>query len=377
MESQKYFHETYGQCREAFKANLSLLQSRWNKASADRFDINVPDEDLSIDVINAPAEDSNDKLLILTSGEHGIEGYLGSALINLFCEEFINSLDPKNTGILLVHAINPYGMKYHRKSNENNVDINRNFVADWNTLDSQLNSDYKKAVSFFQPSSRYGAAVLENLKLAAGFLKAIKSIGISSVERAITLGQYEFEKGLYYGGTGFEPSTLYMKRLYETIPAQYKSVVHLDLHTGYGPANDMSIVNSRYEKRTSEQLKELFGYPQILKTDAQEFYEINGDMIDYMYKLFSSSFPEKHLYSTTFEFGTIGDRTIDSLKTLKIIINENRLNFFGASSEKNAAKIKAEIDMLYAPKDTAWRENAAEKFRQAASGVLKAEGFIE
>lgn len=376
-EINKYFHETYDECRIAFKNSLPYIQSLWTTAALESINIGTKSDDLTIDTINAPAQDLFENLLIITTGEHGIEGYLGSAILKLFTEEFLNRINPENTGLLLVHGINPYGMKYRRKSNENNVDINRNFVMKWNELNKQINLNYKSIVSFFQPPSQYRGSIGEGLNFAAGLLKTIKKIGVSSIERALTLGQYEFDRGLYYGGTTYEPSTRYMRKLYETLPIPYKNVLHLDIHTGYGPANNMSVVNSKHEKRSSEELKKAFNYPQVLKTDANEFYEINGDMIDYMYRLFESKFPDKNLYSTTLEFGTIGDGIFDSLKTLKITISENQLYFNGAKSEKNSRKIKDDFDLLYAPRDKAWRENAADKFRQAAEGILIAENFIE
>lgn len=372
----KYFYETYEECRAEFKNSLPCIQSLWENAAADSFDIVTKEDELTIDVINAPAQELFENLLIITTGEHGIEGYLGSVILKLFTVEFLNRLNPENTGLLFVHGINPYGMKYRRKSNENNVDINRNFVIDWDKLNKQINENYKSTVSFFQPESQYRSSISEGLKFTAGLLKSIKKIGISSIERALTLGQYEFDKGLYYGGTTYEPSTKYMRKLYETVPIPYKNVVHLDIHTGYGPVNNMSIVNSRFEKRSSEELKKTFSYPEVLKTDANEFYEINGDMIDYIYRLFESKFPGKHLYSTTLEFGTIGDGILDSLKTLGIAINENRLHFYGAKSDKASEKIKDDFDLLYAPRDKAWCENAADKFRQAAEGILIGENFI-
>lgn len=372
----KYFYETYEESRASFKGSLPYIQSLWKKATAESFNIGNAPDDLTIDVITAPPQVKFENLLIITTGEHGIEGYLGSAILKLFTEEFINKLNPKNTGLLLVNCINPYGMKYRRKSNENNVDINRNFILNWDNLNKQINTNYRSIVSFFQPESQYKSSTWEVLRFTAGLLRSIKKIGISSIERALTLGQYEFNRGLYYGGTTFEPSTQYMQRLYETVPVPYKNVVHLDIHTGYGPANNMSIVNSKYEKRISEELKKVFNYPHVLKTDANEFYEINGDMIDYLYRLFEAKFPDKHLYSTTLEFGTMGDRILDSLKTLRAAIDENRLYFFGAKSNKDSKKIKDNFDLLYAPRDKAWRENAVVKFRQAAEGILRAENFI-
>lgn len=370
----KYFYETYEECRTVFRNQLVKVRQIWNAAELKSYEIG---KGLTIDVIHAPALIRPEKLLILTAGEHGLEGYTGAALLNYFFEHFLDRFSADDTGLLLVHGINPYGMKFRRKTNERNIDINRNFIVDWGTFDPSVNKDYTKAMPFFQPDREYGLALMENIRLLAGFLKTVKSMGASGIERAITLGQYEQENGLYFGGHGYEPSTKCMIKLYETIPEPYQRVIHLDLHTGYGAANTMSIVNSKYEKRSSEELKTAFGYPDVVKTDADEFYEIQGDMIDFLYQLFERKFKDKHLYSTTFEFGTLGNTTLSALKTLKAIISENQLFFKGASSVKNRKRIEADFSMLYAPMDPAWRENALQKFDEAAVGILRAEGFID
>jgi hypothetical protein len=64
----------------------------------------------------------------LTIGEHGIEAYLGSAVMQVLIDEFLHRLPREETGLLLVHVINPWGMKYRRRVNSQNVDLNRNFV---------------------------------------------------------------------------------------------------------------------------------------------------------------------------------------------------------------------------------------------------------
>ena len=94
-------------------------------------------------------EDSNEEEVnvnvIHCSGTHGIEGYLGSAIQLRFLHELflqqekrlrtnnVHAPPTKNTPVkkvLLIHAINPYGMRHHRRTNENNVDLNRNVLSE-------------------------------------------------------------------------------------------------------------------------------------------------------------------------------------------------------------------------------------------------------
>lgn len=90
--------------------------------------------------------------VIHSSGVHGVEGYLGSAIQIRFLHEMIlrnkeliarnkhNLSDEyKLRKILLIHSVNPYGMRHNRRTNENNVDINRNALSteEWGIIRSR------------------------------------------------------------------------------------------------------------------------------------------------------------------------------------------------------------------------------------------------
>src|SRR5213592_2819131 len=68
------------------------------------------------------------RVLLHSSGLHGVEGFAGSA-IQL---QLLNSLPslPQDAALIVVHVLNPYGMAWLRRFNENNVDLNRNFLGD-------------------------------------------------------------------------------------------------------------------------------------------------------------------------------------------------------------------------------------------------------
>ena len=94
------------------------------------------DDDLTIDfgLFLPPSSDSSppkiENLLVHISGTHGVEGPAGSA-IQLASLNYLSShpLSHPTTGVLFVHGLNAYGFKHHRRVNENNVDLNRNFLT--------------------------------------------------------------------------------------------------------------------------------------------------------------------------------------------------------------------------------------------------------
>jgi hypothetical protein len=67
-----------------------------------------------------------------------------------FIDKYLPRLDPRTTGLLLVHAINPWGMKHHRRVNADNIDLNRTFL--WNqAFDPAFNPEYDFLNDYINP----------------------------------------------------------------------------------------------------------------------------------------------------------------------------------------------------------------------------------
>ncbi|WP_255800720.1 DUF2817 domain-containing protein [Acaryochloris sp. 'Moss Beach'] len=83
---------------------------------------------LSIDIARYGSK-SPHTTLILSSGLHGVEGYCGSAIQMATLTDLLPQLTlPKGMAVLLIHALNPYGFAWNRRCNEDNIDLNRNFL---------------------------------------------------------------------------------------------------------------------------------------------------------------------------------------------------------------------------------------------------------
>ena len=75
--------------------------------------------------------------IVVSSGLHGVEGFLGSAIQLAMLEE-LKADTAKNIRWVFIHAINPFGFAQIRRFNEDNVDLNRNFCYQiLNTLELQ------------------------------------------------------------------------------------------------------------------------------------------------------------------------------------------------------------------------------------------------
>ena len=368
----EYFYNSYDEIRSHLKDRTEKLRKDGVTVKVSEYAVDESDN-LYIDNIYLPSEKAKENLIVLTTGVHGMEGYIGATMLDIFFEEIYPDINTKNTGILIVANINPYGMKYMRRNNENNVDLNRNFIIDWKNFDLGSNKDYPEVKEFLQPEGKIGNALWHEVTFYLKLAKEAITKGADKVSDALLTGQYEYPNGVYYGGNGDEISTAYVKSVFnDCLDGEYKNIVHIDIHSGYGPRYNMVIFNSVYETMTEAETKEAFNYDYVISHDSESFYATTGDTTDYFYRLAESKNTNKELFSTCFEFGTIGDSFIDSILSLKYTVDENRQHWFPTDNKTSSEVVKENYNELFYPTETAWREKTVADFKAATQGVLDA-----
>ena len=326
---------------------------------------------LYIDSFYLPSTKEKTNLVVLTTGVHGMEGYIGATMLDVFFQEVYPTLDTANTGVLVVANVNPYGMKYFRRYNENNVDLNRNFILDWDNFDLSSNKEYPKVDTFLGPTGKIGNGLWHEVGFYLSLAKTAITEGADTVSDALLTGQYEYPQGVYYGGNGDEASTVYLKDVFsQCLDSAYENIVHNDIHSGYGPRYNMVIFNSVYETMNEKESQEAFGYDYVIAYDSESFYATTGDTTDFFYRLAEQKQAQAELYSTCFEFGTIGDEFFDTILSLKYTIDENRNHWYPTDNKLTEQIIHENYMELYYPTETAWREKTVADFKTAAMGIL-------
>jgi len=364
-----YFPTSYEDSRERFIQNLSLLQTKWPDARLESHPLK-DHPDLSIDWFWAePARKEN--IIILSTALHGVEGFVGGAMQHLFIQEFLPRLNPENTGLLLVHAINPWGMKHHRRFNPNNVDLNRNFVYDGN-YDISLNHLYPELRDLLVPQRRVNSILGETLRFGLQVILLMARHGVKAGRDGILMGQYIDPEGFYFGGQEAQEETLVMMAFLKKALRDYETILHLDMHSGYGPRYQMSLTNPENDPLSSRELAEKYNYPLVVKANPDEFYTTLGDMNAYVYQLGSEKYPEKQVLSTSFEFGTFGESLLAGIRSLRAEIFEMQLSNHGAKNKTIAEYIRKEYQEQSFPAEERWREKALADARQAFDGILRA-----
>ena len=372
------FYDEYDDVRAHLLDTVDALKAEGYNAELSSYAIDESDG-LYIDSIYIPATEKQTNLVVITTGVHGIEGYIGSVMLDVFWEEIYSAeINKANTGVLVVANVNPYGMKYHRRYNENNVDLNRNFIIDWDEFDTSVNKDYPKVDTFLGPKDTMGNIVGHELSFYGSMIKELIEDGADTISNALLGGQYEYAEGVYYGGNGDEASTTYLKDVFkQTLESEYENIVHIDVHSGYGPRYNMVIFNSVFETMTEAESVELFGYDYVIANDSEDFYATTGDTTDFYYRLKDKLGTDNTLFSTCFEFGTIGDSFLDSIISMKYTIEENQNHWNPSSNETTNEIIKERYQELFYPTEKDWREKTIEDFTTACKGVLKAKLIAE
>ena len=369
-----YFPSSYEDSRERFRLSLSLLQQKWPDARLESYPLKEH-PDLSVDWIWADSR-RKENLVIVSTGEHGIEGYVGAAMMKVFIEEFAPRLDSEDTGLLLIHALNPWGMKYHRKVNENNVDMNRNFVFDGN-FDPAINPEFHQVSYLINPQKRMRSFGLENLYFWGRVVRALLTAGYATVSQAFLLGQHHTPNGCFYGGSSYQETTKVAMDLYRQAIEAYQNGIQFDMHTGYGPRYQMTVIVPPNDPVPSGEAMQKFNYPLVQKITADEFYAISGDMGEYYYRMIEAKYPGKRLFACGFEFGTFGDSLLARIRSLRSMVFENQLHWHGAKDKKTAERVLNEFEKHYYPRETKWREKALSDGRQAFEGILSAYQLLD
>jgi hypothetical protein len=364
-----YYQETYEECREAFVRSIENVIVGFDSVKTGR--IYVPSEindDLSIDWCYIPAQKAKDKLLILNSGLHGIEGYTGSAIQKMFIEKILKQQLPDNMGVLLLHGLNPYGFKYRRKATENNVDLNRNCLKGDEIFDIK-NQGFAELTEFLMPSKPVN---INNFRNQFFYLISIYKIiqkSMPVLRQAALQGQYDFNKGIYYGGKDYESQIKTLKPFLIDKIEEYKMVLNVDLHTGYGERGTMHLFIDKPEDKTvAKGIEKIFEGSKIDWGSNEDFYTISGEYIVWA----NSLVPDVFCIPMCFEFGTLNSqKTFGSLKSMQIMILENQGAHYGYKNEKNETKVKHLFNELYYPSSTVWRSKVISDAYEMMNRMMK------
>lgn len=277
-------------------------------------------------------------LLVHIAGTHGIEGYLGSQVQEELLQhsEIIDS----KLNLCFVHPLNPYGMSWRRRTNHQNIDLNRNGIEFSKTRPN--NRDYREVSGIISADSWWSRA-----GAVPHLIKQLVQWGPRRLLGAFASGQYDFPEGLFFGGQelSWELSTLLstLKKHF----AEVERIFVLDVHTGLGSyGNEYLIADDCIAVEEVHSIQAIFKAPLHLSKEAG--YPITGSVGTAVAEAFTTA----QTQSLVQEFGTF-----DALSNLIALIQENQLWQLG---ERNNLERENLITKVFFPPDEKWRRDCVD-----------------
>lgn len=343
------FPLTYDECRERFRwtcraAGLSFTAHPITARGEHG-------QELTIDVTSYGAADPRRALVVLT-GVHGDEGFSSSTLLCDAIDRWVvDGADPDlpdDAAVLMVHAVNPWGMAYWRRQNESNVDLNRNWGRDDRTVPPH-NPGYDVLHPVLAPADAEPPTPESLLDVTRAL---IEQHGYAWVKSAVSEGQYHHPDGLYFGGDRTEESNRILAGVVAERLAAAEDVLVLDLHTGHGAFGTYTLLSHVAETHPDDAwLRSVFDADRIECTSSST--ATTGPKHGQIASGLHDVVPAATWRTVTMELGTISDT--------RMIVNERAehwVHFHGDRTTPEHARIVWNHRCGSTPDDPEWERTA-------------------
>ncbi|MGB9098068.1 DUF2817 domain-containing protein [Erwinia sp.] len=314
-------------------------------------------EALSTDVavVGNPAAEN---LMLIVSGTHGVEGYYGSDSQIAWLEALDVAALPDSVALVMVHLINPWGTAHLRRVNEDNADLNRNFINF--AAGSPDNAAYPDLHAVYTCKDVDGA----ERKLADALLQAkCDESGWAGVKRIVEAGQYQFADGIFFGGKQASWSHQTLKTIVSRHLAQAKRIISFDLHTGAGAyGHPMLMAIAEHDYPALQQGKEIFGeWLTVLLTGAGRDSEtgVTATATGYLSQFMLDNLPEAQLLQLVVECGTLEGQEMH-----RRLRDDHWLHLYGDPASDRGQQIKRDLYAGFYPDDPDWQALIAFRTQQ-------------
>lgn len=301
--------------------------------------------DLAIDVAEfGPAE--SDSVLMVVSATHGVEGFAGSALQTHWLDQFaVGGEDgprPDNVRVIVVHAFNPHGFAWVRRVNEDNVDLNRNFI-DWDKP-APANTDYTKIADLVVPQTWTDE---EQQRTLGELMIYLDKFGLAKLQAVVSGGQYDDENGVFFGGKGPTWSHRWLNTWANENLSAASQVAVLDLHTGLGERGAAQLIGAHaVDEEAHLRADKWFGNVVAMGgADSVSAY-LDGDWLRHFNNLIEAT-----VTAVAIEYGTI-----DPISVLQALRSDAWLHGYGDPAGDEAPAIKAAVRAAFAGDEPEWAE---------------------
>lgn len=223
------FSNTYAEARAKF-LDLAAARDAAVISTVHPTECGAQGEELAIDIATF-GDPAAKKTLFLVSGTHGQEGFYGSALQI----EFLRELEiPDGVNVVALHALNPWGFSHLSRTDDRNIDINRNFID--HDQPAPRNDLYATLHDALCPNDW----TEQTLDWSVARNAIAEDFGYQAMVTALAGGQTIEPSGLLYIGDRPSWSHEVVRDLLPTIFAGTQKIAFLEWHTGLGPRGELT-----------------------------------------------------------------------------------------------------------------------------------------
>lgn len=352
------FSDTYGEARHKF---LVLASTRGAKlvSAVHPTERGADGEELAIDIAIFGDPDA-EKTLFLVSGTHGQEGFVGSALQI----HFLRDLDiPEGVNVVALHALNPWGFSHLSRTDEANIDLNRNFSGGASRLvDDELYPVLFRAVCPDDWTE-------ETIDWSAVRDEVVQKHGFKRMITVLAGGQIIEPTGLNFVGLGPSWSRRVVTELLPGVFAKAKKIAFIEWHTGLGKFGELSHLCSFEPGSAPHELVFDWMGEEARSSFAATFEMTKGEIPSYE-GLFSAWLPTTATHAEwtglLIEVGTYDNLTVGDAVRMDRWLRFGR----GRSSTPRAEMRRIMMERLN-PTDPQWRAMALENGLDAQMRAFK------
>jgi hypothetical protein len=317
-------------------------------------------EGLAMDVARVGPADAA-ALLVVSSGCHGVEGFCGSGVqVALLGDPgLLRAAHDAGVALLLIHALNPYGFSWWRRTTHENVDLNRNFHDFTQPLPK--NEAYDALSHLLVPATWPPAEEVE-----AGIAAFAARHGARALQSAISAGQHDHPEGLFYGGRDRTWSQQTLRHVLHDCGRRCSRLGWIDLHTGLGPnGHGERIFAARDDAATLARARAWWGDAVTSTYDgSSSSAKLTGMMFEAAYQ----ECPQAEYTGIALEFGT---RPMSEV--VRALRADQWLENHPEADEPTRLAIKRELrDAFYTDRDD-WKAKVVaqglDAVRQAVAGL--------
>lgn len=345
---------SYGDARAAFLDAAATAGARIE--SFPHPSAGLTGEDLFVDVAEVGPADA-DSAVIVVSGTHGVEGYLGSALQRHHLETYDTERE-HGPAIVFVHALNPYGFSWVRRVNEDNVDLNRNFV-DW-SQPPPANDGYADLADALVPSD-WSAETQERTLLE--LMGLMETLGMERLQQIVSSGQYDHPTGVFYGGRGPTWSHEWLRAFMDRRLDGVRRAAIIDLHTGLGPWGHGELISSEPPgSDTFERQQAWWGDVISMTDEASVSAALDGDWLSAAHDFA----PGTEITGVAIEYGTV-----DLISVLQSLRADAVLHGHRDPTADGGGEVRDQVRAAFLDDDPAWLETCLPRYHSVTTAALE------